>query len=98
MPINLASLVSHANATASKRSHRTRFSRFSGGIAMEQRFDGTPQAVIRLEGRRAVRGDVTNDWGSRLQWVIRRNGEVIATQNARADMSYEQADATPGTY
>ena len=65
---------------------------------MEQRFEGSPQATIRLEGRRVTRGDVTNDWGLRLQWEVRRNGQVIATPAARADLAYEHADAAPGTY
>lgn len=65
---------------------------------MEQRFEGTPRAEIRLQGRRVTRGDVTNDWGLRLQWEVRRNGQVIATPPARAAMDYEHPDATPGTY
>ena len=46
---------------------------------MEQKFDTPPKAEIRLEGRRVHRGPVVGDWGMRLQWEIRRNGEVIAT-------------------
>ena len=65
---------------------------------MEQRFEGTPQAVIRLEGRRVIRGDVTNDWGLRLQWEVRKNGQVVATPAARADASYEHPDTGPGRY
>ena len=65
---------------------------------MEQRYDGNPFAEIRLEGRRVVRGDVSNDWGLRLQWEVRRNGQVIATPAARADISYEHPDKAPGTY
>jgi hypothetical protein len=65
---------------------------------MEQRFEGTPQATIRVEGRRLIRGEVSNDWGLRLQWEIRRNGQVIATVNARADLTYEHADTAPGEY
>ena len=65
---------------------------------MEQKYEGSPRAEIRLEGRRVIRGEVTNDWGLRLQWEVRRNGKVIATANARADASYEHADSTPGTY
>jgi hypothetical protein len=65
---------------------------------MEQRFEGTPHATIHLEGRRLVRSEVSNDWGLRMQWEIRRNGQVIATVNARADLAYEHADMTPGTY
>jgi hypothetical protein len=65
---------------------------------MEQRFEGTPHAEIRVEGRRLVRSDVTNDWGLRLQWEIRRNGQVIATVNARTDVAYEHPDSAPGEY
>ena len=65
---------------------------------MEQKFEGTPQATIRLEGRRLIRTELIQDWGSRLQWEIRRNGQVIATPNARLDVGYEHADVTPGVY
>ena len=65
---------------------------------MEQRYEGTPQAAIRLEGRRLIRSDVTNDWGLRLQWEIRRNGQVVATVNARPDLAYEHPDTAPGEY
>ena len=65
---------------------------------MDQKFEPSPHADIRLEGRRAIRGEVTNDWGLRLQWEIRRNGQVIATPPARAEPGYVHADATPGTY
>jgi hypothetical protein len=67
-------------------------------MSMEQKFDTTPKAEIRLEGRRVIRGDVTNDWGLRLQWEIRRDGKVIAIPPARADNSYEHTDAAPGKY
>ncbi len=66
---------------------------------MEQRFDGTPPtAAIRLEGRRVIRGDVSNDWGLRLQWEVRRNGQVVATVNARPDAAYEHMDTAAGEY
>ena len=65
---------------------------------MEQRFDGSPRAMIYLEGRRVNRTEVTHDWGLRLQWEVRRNGQVIATPAARAETSYQHADAAPGTY
>jgi hypothetical protein len=65
---------------------------------MEQKFEGTPQAEIRLDGRKVSRGDVTNDWGSRLQWQVKRDGKVIATPPARAELSYEQPDPQPGKY
>ena len=65
---------------------------------MEQRFEGTPLATVRLEGRRLVRSEVANDWGLRLQWEIRRNGQVVATVNARPDLAYAHPDTAPGTY
>lgn len=65
---------------------------------MEQRFEGTPHAEVRLEGRRLVRGEVSNDWGLRMQWEIRRNGQVVATVNARPQLAYEHPDTAPGTY
>jgi len=65
---------------------------------MEQKFDVDPKAEIRLEGRQVVRGDVTNDWGLRLQWEVRHNGKVVATPPARADKAYEHPDKTPGKY
>ncbi|MCC6418518.1 MAG: hypothetical protein IT429_09785 [Gemmataceae bacterium] len=65
---------------------------------MEQRFEGTPRATIELGGRRVTRSAVTHDWGLRLQWEVRRNGQVVATPAARAETSYEHPDATPGTY
>jgi hypothetical protein len=65
---------------------------------MEQRFEGTPEAAIFLKGRRVVRTEVTNDWGLRLQWEIRRNGQVVATPNARPELSYELPEFKPGTY
>ncbi len=65
---------------------------------MEQKFEGSPRAEVRLEGHRVIRSEVTNDWGLRLQWEVRRNGKVIATPPARADVSYEHPDTTPGSY
>ncbi len=65
---------------------------------MDQRFEGTPQAEIRLDGRKVIRSDVANDWGSQLVWEVRRNGQVVAQAPARADASYEHPDTTPGQY
>lgn len=65
---------------------------------MDQRFEGTPKAEIKLEGRKVIRGDVSNDWGSNLVWEVRRNGMVVATATARASQVYEITDPTPGQY
>ncbi|MBW3539313.1 MAG: hypothetical protein KY476_03515 [Planctomycetes bacterium] len=65
---------------------------------MEQKFEGTPAAEIRLDGRKLIRGPVTNDWGLRLQWVVSRGGEVVATANARTSTEYEPPADAPGQY
>lgn len=65
---------------------------------MEQKFEGNPRAQVRLEGRRAIRSEVVGDWGALLQWTVRRNGQVVATVPARADVGYTHPDATPGVY
>lgn len=65
---------------------------------MEQKFESTPHAEIRLEGRKVTRSDITYDWGLLVQWVVRRNGQVIATPPARANLSYEHPDTAPGNY
>jgi hypothetical protein len=65
---------------------------------MEQRYVGTPQATINLDGRRLTRSEVSNDWGLRLQWEIKRNGQVVASVNARTGLTYEHADTAPGNY
>jgi hypothetical protein len=65
---------------------------------MEQRYDGTPGCMIRLEGRKVSRSEVNNDWGLRLQWQIKRNGQVVATPNARLGFAYEHTETAPGTY
>jgi hypothetical protein len=65
---------------------------------MDQKFDVTPQAEIRLDGRKVVRTEVTGDWGLRLQWKVTHNGKVVATPPARADLTYEHPDAKPGKY
>jgi len=65
---------------------------------MEQKFDATPKAELRLRGRTVTRSDVANDWGLQLRWVVKRDGKVIATAPARADAAYEHSDTTPGKY
>lgn len=65
---------------------------------MDQVFEGTPKAEIKLDGRKVTRGEVTNDWGSKLQWVVSRDGKVVETVAARMATTYEHADKTPGKY
>lgn len=63
---------------------------------MDQKFEGTPQAELRVEGRKVIRTDVVNDWGLRLQWKITRDGKVVETPSARASEIYEPTE--PGKY
>lgn len=66
---------------------------------MDQVFEGTPKAEIKLDGRRVTRGDVSHDWGSRLRWRVSRDGKEIATPPAlRSEKSYEHPEKTPGKY
>lgn len=65
---------------------------------MDQVFEGTPKAEISLDGRRVTRSDITNDWGSRIQWVVKKDDKVVATVAARAEASYEHPDKTQGRY
>jgi|TARA_B100000809_G_scaffold160008_2_gene157391 hypothetical protein len=65
---------------------------------MDQKFEGTPKSEIRLEGRKVTRSDVTNDWGLRLQWQVKRDGKVIATPAARIEADYTHPDKAPGKY
>ncbi len=65
---------------------------------MDQKFEGVPQAEIRLNGNRLIRGHVSNDWGLRLQWQITRGDETIATTLARVHLHHELGMLDPGTY
>ncbi|MBA4189939.1 MAG: hypothetical protein C0467_18295 [Planctomycetaceae bacterium] len=65
---------------------------------MEQKFDATPKAELRLNGRKVTRSTVLNDWGMQLLWVVKKDGKEVATAPARADDSYQHPDTTPGTY
>ena len=65
---------------------------------MEQKFDGTPKAELRLDGRKVTRSEVVNDFGLMLRWVVSRDGKEVGTAPARAEKSYEHPDKTPGQY
>ncbi|MFT5525005.1 MAG: hypothetical protein ACI9G1_001291 [Pirellulaceae bacterium] len=71
---------------------------FGKGELVDQKYEGQPQAEVKLEGQKVTRGHVTNDWGLRLQWQVSRNGAVLATPAARADVSYEHPEKEPGEY
>jgi hypothetical protein len=65
---------------------------------MEQKFDATPKAELRLRGRTVTRTDVAYDWGLQMRWVVRRDGKVVATANARAEPTYEYPGGESGKY
>ena len=67
---------------------------------MEQKFDGTPQAELRVDGNKVVRSDVAGDWGLRLQWKVTRDGKPVEVpnSNARANDVFEPAGLAPGKY
>lgn len=65
---------------------------------MDQKFDGTPKANVSLSGRRVTRGEVKNDWGLMLRWLVTKDGKEVAAVPARAEISYEHPDQTPGKY
>ena len=65
---------------------------------MDQKLEGTPKATLRLSGRKITRSEVINDWGTRLQWKISRDGKEVATVGAGIESDFEHADTTPGSY
>jgi len=66
---------------------------------MEQKYNVVPKSELRLEGRKVVRGDVANDWGLQLRWVVKKDGKVVSTAPAhRTEMSFEPSEKTPGAY
>lgn len=65
---------------------------------MEQKFEGLPKSEIRVDGSNLVRSELTNDWGSLLQWVVTQGGKTVATYNARPDLTVRHQLKTPGEY
>jgi hypothetical protein len=65
---------------------------------MDQKLEGTPKATLQLDGHTVTRSDVSNDWGTRLQWKVSRDGKEVATVGAGIVPSYEHAETAPGKY
>ena len=65
---------------------------------MDQKLEGTPKATLQLTGRKVTRSEVSNHWGTRLQWKISRDGKEIAAPVAGAELTFEHPDQTPGKY
>jgi hypothetical protein len=74
------------------------FSEPKPNLTMDQKLEGTPKATLQLNGRAVTRTEVTNDWGTRLQWQIKRDGKEIATTTAGLDLTYEHPETAPGKY
>lgn len=66
---------------------------------MEPVYEVPPVAVLTLSGKTVKRGDISLDWGSRMQWKVVRDGKVTTTVTAlRTETTYEHKDPTPGKY
>ncbi len=65
---------------------------------MDQKLEGTPKASLQLAGRKVTRSEITNHWGTRLQWKVSRDGKEIATVTAGVEPVFEHADTAPGKY
>ena len=65
---------------------------------MDQKLEGTPKAILQLAGRKVTSSEITNHWGTRLQWKVSRDGKEIATVCATVDLTFEHPDTVPGKY
>lgn len=65
---------------------------------MDQKLEGNPKATLTVSGRKVTRTDVSNDWGTRLQWKVSRDGKEVAVVGAGILPEFEHPDTTPGSY
>ena len=65
---------------------------------MDQKLEGTPKATLELAGKSITRSEVSNNWGTRLQWLIRRDGKEVASVVAGPELTFEHSDTAPGKY
>ncbi len=65
---------------------------------MDQKLEGTPSVEIKLEGRTVVRSEVQNNWGTRLQWRLLKEGKEIATGPVGPDSAFDLPDLQQGRY
>ena len=64
---------------------------------MEQKFDGTPKAELRLNGRKVTRSTVMNDWGMQLRFVVKKDGKEVARLTVPAEWDSPEAVALVGS-
>ena len=68
---------------------------------MEQVSEGSPKAVLELNGTTVTRSEIADDWGSRMQWKVMRDGKQAANVTSPGEpleKTYEHPDKTPGKY
>ena len=65
---------------------------------MDQKLEGTPSVEIKLEGRTVLRSEVQNNWGTRLQWRLLKEGKEIATGPVGPDSAFDLPDLQQGRY
>ena len=65
---------------------------------MDQKLEGKPKATLQVAGRKVTRSEVTDNWGTRLQWKVSRDGKEIAAVGAGLDLVFEHAETAPGKY
>jgi hypothetical protein len=65
---------------------------------MDQKLEGTPSVEIKLEGRTVVRSEVQNNWGTRLQWRLLKEGKEIATGSLGPDPAFDLPELQQGSY
>jgi len=65
---------------------------------MDQKLEGKPKASLQLDGRKVTRTEVTDNWGTRLQWKVSRDGKEVATPFAGVELVYEHPETAPGKY
>jgi hypothetical protein len=65
---------------------------------MDQKLEGKPKATLQLAGHKVTRTEVTNNWGTRLQWKVSRDGKEVASVGAGLELTFEHPETTPGKY
>lgn len=65
---------------------------------MDQKLEGTPSVEIKLEGRTVVRSEIQNNWGTRLQWRLFKEGKEIATGPVGPETAFDLPDLQQGSY
>jgi hypothetical protein len=65
---------------------------------MDQKLEGKPKATLQLAGRKVTRSEVTDNWGTRLQWKVSRDGKEVGTATAGLDLTFEHPETAPGKY